>query len=481
MKNITDILQGVEVLRREGAETAVLDIQFDSRKVHENSLFVATRGTQVDGHNFIDMAVSAGARAVICETLPDVLSSNFCYIQVENSQKALGICASNYYGNPSHKLKLVGITGTNGKTTIVTLLHRLFINLGYKAGLLSTIKNLIHETEISASHTTPDAVQINKLLADMVEAGCDYCFMEVSSHAIHQYRIAGLQFAGGAFTNITHDHLDYHKTFQEYIKAKKAFFDGLPAEAFAVSNADDKNGKIMLQNCKANKFMYSIRSMADYRAKIIESHFDGMLLNLDGNEIWVQLIGKYNASNLIVVYAIAHLLNQKTEEILQHLSTLATVEGRLEAIKENNIYALVDYAHTPDALLNVLNTINDIRTGNETLITVFGAGGNRDSNKRPQMGKIAARESNKVIITSDNPRNEDPNAIIQQISAGVDEADRRKVLHIENREEAIRTACMLANPGDIILVAGKGHENYQEINDTKYPFNDKEKLIENLK
>jgi UDP-N-acetylmuramoyl-L-alanyl-D-glutamate--2,6-diaminopimelate ligase len=447
-------------------------------------LFVAVKGTRVDGHNFIDTAVNNGAGTVVCETIPENYHKDITYVRVSNSAEALGHLASNFYDNPSEKLKLVGVTGTNGKTTTVTLLYNLFENLGYKTGLLSTIKNKIHNKTITSTHTTPDAVSLNKLLYKMVEEGCDYVFMEVSSHAIDQQRIAGIKFAGAVFTNITHDHLDYHKTFRDYINAKKRFFDNLPYDAFALVNVDDKNGKVMFQNTRALKYKYALKSMADFKAKVLENQFDSMLLEIDGDQLFTMLAGEFNAYNILAVYATAILLGQNKQEVLTALSSLKGAEGRFEIIRsKNNITAIVDYAHTPDALENVLKTIQKIRTGNEQIITVIGAGGDRDKEKRPEMANIASKNSTRLILTSDNPRSEDPNTIIDDMKKGVDIIKKNSTLTIVNREEAIRTAVLLAKPGDIILVAGKGHENYQEINGVKHHFDDKEtiiKIFENL-
>lgn len=450
-------------------------LTFDSRNVREGELFIAVSGTQSDGHQFIGSAVEKGAVAIICERLPANPIPGVTCIKVENSSETLGKIASEFYDNPSSKLNLVGVTGTNGKTTTATLCYKLSNKLGYKSGLLSTVRNYIGVHEIHATHTTPDAVAINRLLAEMAKEGCEYCFMEVSSHAIVQNRISGLVFKGGIFTNITHDHLDYHKTFDEYLKAKKIFFDNLPDTAFALVNIDDKNGKVMLQNTNAVKSSFSLKSYSDFKCKILESHFDGMLLEIDGKEVWTKLIGGFNAYNLLGVYATAILLGHNRDEALTALSGLTTVDGRFEYISSGTgITVIVDYAHTPDALMNVLNTINGIRQGAGRLITVVGAGGNRDKTKRPVMGKIVAELSDKVILTSDNPRNEIPGDIINEIFAGVDARDKRKVIKITDREEGIRAAIMLSGKGDIILVAGKGHENYQEVNGVKHHFDDKE-------
>jgi UDP-N-acetylmuramoyl-L-alanyl-D-glutamate--2,6-diaminopimelate ligase len=457
-------------------------IAFDSRKVKKDSLFIATRGTAVDGHTFIDQAITSGAIAIVCEEFPAIMNEGVTYVKVRNSSFALGVVASNFYDNPSQKLKLVGVTGTNGKTTTVTLLFNLFRMLGFGVGLISTVKNKINKEVIPATHTTPDAIALNELLHTMVEKGCQYAFMEVSSHAVAQHRIAGIHFAGGVFTNITHDHLDYHKTFDEYIRAKKGFFDQLPEDAFALTNKDDANGLIMLQNTKANRITYAIKTIADHKCKVMENHLHGLLLNIDGQELWVRLIGSFNAYNVLAVYTTAILLKQDKTNVLTALSTLNPVEGRFQHIKsESGVIGIVDYAHTPDALKNVLETIKNIRTGNEQVITVVGCGGDRDAAKRPIMANIACQLSNKVILTSDNPRSEDPQEILNQMQKGVDAVDYKKVLRIVDRKEAIKTACSFAKPGDIILIAGKGHENYQEIKGIKYPFDDYEVLKEIIK
>lgn len=483
MKVLADILDGVKVLELVGNKSVKINaIHFDSRKVIGGDVFIAVKGTQVDGHKFISSTIENGASAIICEVLPSEVNDKVVYVKVEDSSEALGMMASNYYDNPSSKLNLVGITGTNGKTTIATLLYRLFIGLGYKVGLLSTVRNYINDKVIDATHTTPDAIQLNKLLNDMAEEGCGYCFMEVSSHAIIQNRIAGLDFRGGIFTNITHDHLDFHKTFDEYIRAKKLFFDNLSAQSFALTNADDRNGKVMLQNTKAQKQTYALKSFADFKCKVLESHFDGMMLRVEGFDVWTRFIGNFNAYNLLAVYGTAILLDQQKDEVLTVISTLESVEGRFEYFRsESGLTGIVDYAHTPDALINVLKTINDIRTGNEKVITVVGAGGDRDKTKRPIMAKVAAEMSDRVILTSDNPRTEIPDEIIKDMQAGIEADKKRKVLAIADRREAIKTACLLANQGDIILVAGKGHETYQEVNGVKNHFDDKEELLENFK
>lgn len=483
MKLLSDILYKARLEEIIGStHMAISSVTFDSRKVKKDTLFVATRGTATDGHQYIDKAIEAGAVAVVCEELPENKKENVTYIKVTDSTHALGFIACNYYDNPSRKIKLVGVTGTNGKTTTVTLLFNLFRTLGYNVGLLSTVQNKINNTVIPSTHTTPDALSLNELLSVMVEQGCDYAFMEVSSHAIVQNRIAGIQFTGAIFTNITHDHLDYHKTFDEYIKAKKKFFDTLPEEAFAITNKDDKNGMVMLQNTKAHKYSYSIKNVADYKCKIIENHLNGLLLNINNHEVWVKLIGTFNAYNVLAVFAAAHLLKQDVINILTTLSNLNSVEGRFQYVKsETGIIGIVDYAHTPDALKNVLETIKDIRTGNENVITLVGCGGDRDAAKRPIMADIACQYSNKVILTSDNPRTEDPEEILNQMQAGVQATDFKKTLRISDRREAIKTACTLAQKGDIILIAGKGHEKYQEIKGVKHPFDDLEILKETIK
>ncbi len=476
LKNITPI----KIVGNDNVE--ITGVNIDSRRIKAGHLFVAIRGTQVDGHQFIDKAIELGADAVLCEELPEKLSGHVTYVQVESTEDAVGKVATLFYGNPSHKLKLVGVTGTNGKTTIATLLYNMFRKFGYKVGLLSTVCNYIDDVEVPADHTTPDPIELNELLAKMVEAGCEYAFMECSSHAIHQKRIGGLKFAGGLFTNLTRDHLDYHKTFENYRNAKKAFFDGLPKDAFAITNADDKNGMIMVQNTKATVKTYSIRAMADFRARILECHFEGMYLEIDGREVGVQFIGKFNVSNLLAVYGAAIMLGKKPEDILLVLSTLHSVSGRLEPIHSpEGFTAIVDYAHTPDALANVLNAIHEVLDGKGHVITVCGAGGNRDKGKRPLMAQEAVRQSDKVIITSDNPRFEDPQEIINEMLAGLNEQQMRKVISIVDRKEAIRTACMMAQKGDVVLVAGKGHENYQEIKGVKHHFDDKEVLHEIFK
>ncbi|MFD0750678.1 UDP-N-acetylmuramoyl-L-alanyl-D-glutamate--2,6-diaminopimelate ligase [Mucilaginibacter calamicampi] len=483
MKYLSDIIKGVPFTELQGsADVEISAVVFDSRKVVPGCLFVAVKGTVVDGHEYIDQAIQQGAAAIICEDLPAHTATEVDFLMVADSAKVLGTVAANFYDNASDKLKLVGVTGTNGKTTVATLLYQLFRELGYKCGLLSTVENQINGKVIPSTHTTPDPVALNSLLNDMVEQGCDYCFMEVSSHAVAQHRIEGLSFAGGIFTNLTHDHLDYHKTFDNYLKAKKAFFDGLPKDAFALTNIDDRNGNVMLQNTKAHKKSYGLKNMADYRAKILENQFGGLLLLIDGEEVWFRMVGSFNAYNLLAVYTTAMLLEQDKAKVLTALSKLSGAEGRFDYIvAPNKIIGIVDYAHTPDAVQNVLSTIHDIRKGNEKVITVIGCGGDRDKTKRPVMAKVACEWSDKVILTSDNPRKEDPAVIIKEMEAGVDAAFKRSTLSIADRREAIKTACMLAQPGDIVLLAGKGHEKYQEINGVKNHFDDKEELLNQFK
>lgn len=483
MKLLKDILYKVRLVGVIGStNSSVSSIAFDSREVQRNGLFVAVKGTASNGHEFIDKAIETGAKAVVCEVLPENIVSGVTYIQVEDSKQALGYVASNFYENPSSKLKLVGVTGTNGKTTTTSLLFDLFQKLGYKVGLISTVVYRIGEKEIKSTHTTPNAIRLNELFSQMVEEEVDYCFMEVSSHAIHQGRIEGLEFAGGVFTNITHDHLDYHNTFKEYIGVKKSFFDGLSKSSFAITNADDKNGMVMMQNTKAEVITVARKTDADFRVKVIENQFSGLQLSINGTEVWVKLIGDFNAYNLVSVYAVAKQLHEDELEILTQMSLLNNVEGRFEYIKtKGNVIGIVDYAHTPDALKNVLQTISNIRTGNEKVITVVGCGGDRDKTKRPLMADIACKLSDKVILTSDNPRTENPSAILEDMQAGVEALDYKKTLTITDRKEAIKTASALAEENDIILVAGKGHENYQEINGERFPFDDLEILSETLK
>ncbi len=475
---LKNLLNEVVTLNVDGnLEVEVKGLAFDSRKVEKGFVFFAISGTHTDGHQFIDKAINLGACAVVCQQLPAQLAANVSYLLVPDTAQALGIMAANFYENPSRKLKLVGITGTNGKTTTVSLLHRMMLNLGHKAGLISTINYQINDQVYNSTHTTPDQLQLNKLMHQMVEAGCEYCFMEVSSHAIDQQRIAGLDFDVAMFSNITHDHLDYHQTFSAYIQAKKRFFDQLKPEAVALTNIDDKNGMVMLQNTKASKRTYSLQTLADFKAKIIEAHFDGTLMNINGNEVWTHFVGRFNAYNLLAVYAAAVLLGFNADDVLVQLSVLKPVSGRFEIIRSTlGAYAVVDYAHTPDALENVLTAIDNMRTKNEQLICVVGAGGDRDKTKRPKMAAIACRFSSKVILTSDNPRTENPADILADMEAGVDALSRKNTLVIENRREAIKTAALLAQPGDIILIAGKGHEDYQEINGVKHHFDDREEI-----
>lgn len=457
----------------------ITGIEIDSRNVKAGNLFVAVKGTQTDGHAYIAKAVGNGASTVVCENLPDSPDSNVTYVQVADTEEAVGKLATHFFGDPTSKLDLIGVTGTNGKTTIATLLYNMFRKFGYKVGLISTVCNYIDGEAIPTDHTTPDPITLNKLLGRMADEGCKYAFMEVSSHSIAQKRIGGLRFAGGIFTNITRDHLDYHKTFENYLKAKKAFFDGLPKTAFALTNADDRNGMVMVQNTKAKVYSYSLRTLCDFKGKVLEDGFDGMLMDINNREVNVQFIGRFNASNLLAVYGAACILGKKPEDVLLLLSTLHPVSGRFDALRSPKGYtAIVDYAHTPDALINVLDTIHEVLRGRGKVITVVGAGGNRDKGKRPLMAKESARRSDKVIITSDNPRFEEPQDIINDMLAGLDKDDSRKVLSIADRKEAIRTACMLSEPGDVILIAGKGHENYQEIKGVKHHFDDKEVLKE---
>ena len=483
MKLLSDILYKVKLEEIIGStHVAISSIVFDSRKVKKDSLFVATKGAADDGHIYIQKAIELGAIAIVCEEIPKDKNDQITYVKVADSTYALGVMACNYYDNPSEKLKLVGITGTNGKTTTVTLLFNLFKSLGYSVGLLSTVQNKINNTVIPSTHTTPDAITLNELLFKMEEQGCEFVFMEVSSHAIIQNRIAGINFTGALFSNITHDHLDYHKTFDEYIKAKKQFFNLLPSTAFALTNRDDKNGMVMLQNTKAIKYTYALKNIADYKCKIIESHLNGLLLNIDNHEVWVKLIGTFNAYNILSVYATAVLLKQDITSVLTALSNLNSVEGRFQYVKSpNGVIGIIDYAHTPDALKNVLETVKEIRSGSEQVITLVGCGGDRDSAKRPIMAAIACEYSNKVILTSDNPRTEDPEEILNQMQAGVNPVDIKKVLRITDRREAIKIACSFSSKGDIILIAGKGHEKYQEIKGVKHDFDDLEILKETIK
>lgn len=477
---LKDLLRGIRVMETIGSEeTEISGVAIDSRKVTKGGLFVAMKGTQVDGHKFIPKAIELGAAAILCENLPGNLEEGVAYVVVPDTEDIVGEVATRFYGNPSEKLKLVGVTGTNGKTTIATLLYNMFRKFAHKCGLLSTVCNYIEEEAIPADHTTPDPIELNELLARMVEAGCEYAFMECSSHAIAQKRIGGLKFAGGIFTNLTRDHLDYHKTFENYRNAKKAFFDGLPKSAFAITNADDRNGLVMTQNTKAVVKTYSTRSAADFKARILECHFEGMYLEIDNREVGVQFIGKFNVSNLLAVYGAAVMLGKHPEDILLVMSTLHSVSGRLEPIRSPEGYtAVVDYAHTPDALENVLNAIHEVLNGKGQVITVCGAGGNRDKGKRPLMAQEAVKQSDKVIFTSDNPRFEEPQDIIDDMLAGLNDHQKRKALTIVDRKEAIRTACMLAGKGDVVLIAGKGHEDYQEVKGVKHHFDDKEVVKE---
>lgn len=475
---LKELIKSIRCISVSGDDAVeISSVQFDSRKVESGTLFVATKGTAADGHDYISAAIEKGAVAVVCEALPTVQHENVCYVLVENSSHALGLLASVWFAEPSKQVKLVGVTGTNGKTTIATLLYNLFRKLGYKAGLLSTVCNYINDVAVEATHTTPDALALNGLLAEMVDAGCDYVFMEVSSHSVDQHRVAGLHFAGGIFTNITRDHIDYHLTFENYLKAKKGFFDMLPVGAFALTNDDDKNGQVMLQNTKATKYSYSQRGMADFRTKILEHSFDGMLLDMNNHEVHVSFIGKFNASNLSAVFGAAVLLGQDETEVLRILSSLASVSGRFETLRAPQGYtAIVDYAHTPDALNNVISTINQILQGNGRLITVVGCGGNRDKGKRPMMAREAVDGSWKAILTSDNPRFEEPQDILNDMIAGLDVVQKSKSLSIVDRREAIKTACALAQSGDVVLIAGKGHEDYQIIKGVKHHFDDREEV-----
>lgn len=478
---LSELLKNVKTIAVHGdIDIDIKGVNIDSRKIENGHLFIAMKGTQVDGHKFIDKAIDLGATAILLEDMPETLEDKVTYVQVKSTEEDAGKVATLFYGDPSKKLKLVGVTGTNGKTTIATLLYEMFREFGYKVGLLSTVCNYIDDKAIPADHTTPDPIELNRLLGDMVAEGCEYAFMECSSHAIHQRRISGLDFTGAIFTNLTRDHLDYHKTFENYRNAKKMFFDDLSKNAFAITNADDKNGMIMVQNTKAIIKTYSIKRMADFRAKILECHFEGMYLEIDGKEVGVQFIGKFNVSNLLAVYGAAVMLGKKPEDILVALSTLKSVNGRLEPIQSPEGYtAIVDYAHTPDALENVLAAIHEVLdTKGGHIITVCGAGGHRDKGKRPLMAQEAVKQSDTVILTSDNPRDEDPQAIINDMLAGLDTKQKKKVLNIVDRKEAIRTAAMMAKKGDVILVAGKGHENYQEINGVKHHFDDHEVIRE---
>lgn len=480
MKTIAELIQNTSVKQVTGdTRLTILHLTYDSRNVGEGSLFFAVKGTQVDGHTFIQAVIEKGTAAIVCEVLPAEINPTVTYIQVANTSQAMAHIAAGFYNHPSGKLKLTAVTGTNGKTTVATLLYKLFRSFGHNVGLLSTVQNQINEDVIPSTHTTPDSIRINELLEMMVDRGCEYCFMEASSHAIDQNRTEGLHFAGTIFNNITHDHLDYHVTFDNYIKAKKQLFDTLNEDAFALTNKDDKNGLVMLQNTKATKYTFSLKSMADFKAKIIESDFNGMLLNIDGEEAWFRLVGNFNAYNLLAVYGAAFLLGKDKRDIITNLSSIESVKGRFEYVRsENGVIAVIDYAHTPDALENVLSTINQLRTNNEQLITIVGCGGNRDAAKRPVMADVATELSTKVIFTSDNPRNEDPETILDDMQKGVKPLHYKKSLRIADRKEAIKTAISMATKGDIILVAGKGHENYQEIKGVKHHFDDKETVLE---
>ena len=482
MNILKDILYNVALVSVQGStDVHVNAVHYDSRKINKNDVFVAIKGAQFDGHSFINSAIENGASVIVAETLPQTKSNNITYIEVESSSSALAYMSANFYQHPSKNLKLIGITGTNGKTTVATLLFNLFKAAGYKVGLISTVKIVVDKTTYTATHTTPDSLVINSYLKQMNDVGVEFCFMEVSSHGIHQHRTKGLHFTGGIFTNLSHDHLDYHSSFAEYRDVKKSFFDGLPKTAFALTNVDDKNGKIMTQNTIAKTYSYALKSYADYRTQILENHFKGLLLKINDSELWVKLIGSFNAYNLTAVFACADILGLEKDELLRLMSTLENVNGRFEYfITANNITVIVDYAHTPDALKNVLQTINDIRTQNEDLISVVGCGGDRDKTKRPKMGHIASALSSKVIFTSDNPRSEDPDAIISEIEKGVEPQNFKKIMAITNRKQAIKTACQLANANDIILVAGKGHESYQEINGVRTEFNDYKVALECL-
>lgn len=482
MKLLKDILYKVGIEAVHGVtDITISKIEFDSRKIELNDVFVAIKGTLSDGYHFIDKALNLGAIAVVCEEFPDVIVNGVTYIKVKDTNEALAFLAANYYENPSENIRLIGVTGTNGKTTIASLLYQLFKKAGYKVGLLSTVKILVDETEYKATHTTPDSLTLNYYLDQMIQEGCEFCFMEVSSHGIHQKRTEALHFTGGVFTNLSHDHLDYHKTFAEYRDVKKLFFDNLPKDAFAITNVDDKNGAVMLQNTKAKKLTYALKSYADYKAQILENQLSGLLLKINDNEVWVKLIGSFNAYNLLAIYGVAVELGIENVEALRLLSELESVSGRFQFIvSESNITAIVDYAHTPDALENVLKTIDDIRTKNEQLITVVGCGGDRDKTKRPIMAHIASSLSDKAIFTSDNPRTENPETIIEEMEQGVEPQNFKKTTAILDRKQAIKTACQFANPNDIILIAGKGHETYQEINGVRHDFDDLKMVTELL-
>ena len=481
MALLQDILYKARIRSVQGnLNLEIKNLQTDSRNVSKGSAFIAVKGVKMDGHEFIEKAIASGAIAIIAENLPEKLNEKISYVQVENSAAATGLMAHNFYGQPSEKLKLVGVTGTNGKTTVATLLYKLFTSLGYTCGLLSTVQNHIGDKVVEATHTTPDPIQLNELLKKMVDAGCTHAFMETSSHAIHQHRIAGLKYAGGIFTNITHDHLDYHKTFDEYIRVKKMFFDSLPSSAFALSNADDKRGAVMLQNTNARPLLYSLRTMADFKGKILENNLTGLVMTIDDTEVHFRLIGEFNAYNLLAVYGAAISMNEEKQEVLRFLSVLTGAEGRFDYIvsPKQRVIGIVDYAHTPDALLNVLSTIKNLRKGHEQIITVVGCGGDRDKTKRPIMAEVAAEHSDKLILTSDNPRSEDPEQILRDMEAGLNTGAKRKTISIADRKEAIKTAIQFSKEDDILLIAGKGHEKYQEIKGVKTPFDDKQILIE---
>ena len=477
---LKDILKGIEAQVNGNADIEVADLQFDSRKVNRGTLFVAQRGTKVDGHEYIGGAVENGAAAIVCEELPKTMDKGVAYVRVDDSSRALGLMAANYYGHPSTKLNLIGITGTNGKTTTVTLLHRMFRMLGHHVGLISTIVNKIDEEEVPTNHTTPDALELNQLLSKMVDAGCRYCFMEVSSHAVVQERIAGLTFAGGIFSNITHDHLDFHKTMAAYIAAKQGFFTALPKTAWALTNIDDKNGMVMVQNSQAKVSTYSLTKMADFRCKVIEESIDGMQVEMNGTEVWSRLVGRFNAYNLTAIYGAAVLSGADKNEVCRLLSLLEPAPGRFQRVSGRGITAIVDYAHTPDAVQNVISTINDIRTSRQQLITVVGCGGDRDKTKRPEMARIACEGSDKLVLTSDNPRSEEPDSILDDMENGLTAEQLSHTVRITDRRQAIRTACMMAKEGDIVLVAGKGHEKYQDVKGVKSHFDDVEELEREL-
>ena len=480
--DLQDLLHAVPVLQVKGSmERTIHTVQFDSREVSKGDVFVAIKGERTDGHNYLNQAIEKGAETLVVEEFPIEIDDKVCYVLVQDTSYVLGLLADNFCQQPSKKLKLVGVTGTNGKTTVATLLYQLFRSLGYKAALISTVENKIDDTIYPTKYTTPDPLTINGFLKEAVDQGCDYCFMEVSSHAVVQQRIAGLRFSGGIFTNLSHDHLDFHETFANYIAAKKRFFDNLDRNAFALVNIDDKHGAIMQQNTFAYKKSYALKGMADFKVKVLESHFEGMLLQIDGHELWVKLVGKFNAYNLLAVYGAAILLEQETVQTLTALSQVVAAEGRFETLRsDGGVFGIVDYAHTPDALENVLLTVRDLRKDEQKIITVVGCGGDRDKTKRPEMARVAAELSDSLILTSDNPRTEEPAAIIKDMEAGLEQADRKKVFSITDRREAIRAACHIAKPGDVILVAGKGHENYQEINGERTHFDDMEELKMNF-